>query len=200
MKKFVVTLALSVLASACTTSAPTPDQAPSDLKSEPNYQSVIARHTVFFRKYDGFHESFRAHATLLSPEAREAIVKQRAKYLEWDSQKIQAERDRSAQEMSTQVQFFLQLYTPEVDYNDLGKYNSIWKIYLVIDGHRFEGKVVKVHGKPIEFQAIYPQYDSFSRPYLLTFNVATSDVVRHDVKLVMASTLGDAEFNFPPAP
>ena len=102
--------------------------------------------------------------------------------------------------MSSQTQFFLQLYTPETEYNDLGKYNSIWKIYLIVDGHRFEGKAKKMHGKPIEFQAVYPEYDSFSRPYLVTFNVATTDAIRHNIQLVLASTLGVAEFNYPMAP
>jgi hypothetical protein len=187
------------MVTACA-SHPTPEQAPSDLKAVPDYRKIIDKHTQFFRKYDGFYEVFRAHATLMSPECRDAVTNQQASFLSWDSKKIQAEHDRAAQEMSTQTQFFMQLYTTETEYNDLGKYNSIWKIYLVIDGHRFEGKAKKVHGKPIEFQAVYPQYDSFSRPYLLTFNVSTSDVVRHDIKLVLASTLGVAEFNFPAAP
>lgn len=201
MKKFILCCTLSVLAVACAAGAPRPELAPPPSPNgSADYRGVIASHTKFYRKYDGFYESFRVHATLLSPECRDAIIQQRSKYLQWDAQKMQAEHDRSSQEMATQTQFLLQLYTPETDYNDLGKYNSIWKIYLEIEGHRFEGKVAKVHGKPIEFQAVYPQYDSFSRPYLLTFNVATSDVIRHDVKLILASTLGDAEFTFKPAP
>jgi hypothetical protein len=183
---------------ACATS-PTPKDAPSELKAAPDYRETISHHSQFVRKYDGIYEVYRARATFLTPECREAILNQQASYLSWDSRKMQAERERNSQEMSSQTQFFIQLYTPDVEYNDLGKYNSIWKIYLVIDGHRFEGKAKKMHGKPIEFQAVYPEYDSFSRPYLLTFNVATTDAIRHDVKLVLASTLGVAEFNFPPA-
>jgi hypothetical protein len=201
MKKFAFAL-LCLLATACAThsAANQPTQYSDADMMAPGYRNMITKHTLFFRKYDGFYETFRAHATLLSPEVRDAIVQQKAQYLNWEAQKVQTEHDRNTQEMATQTQFFLQLYTPEPDYNDLGKYNSIWRIYLVIDGHRFEGKVAKVHGKPIEFAAIYPQYDSFSRPYLLTFNIATSDAIRHDVKLVMASTLGTAEFAFQPAP
>jgi hypothetical protein len=198
MKYFICLIFLFI--AACTTAGPTPEQAPSDLKNDKNYQAVIQRHSQFVRKYDGFYEVYRGRATLLSPECRSAILNQRASFLEWDSAKMQAERERDQQEMSTQTQFFLQLYTPDSEYNDLGKYNSIWKIYLVVDGHRFEGKAKKMHGKPIEFQSIYPQYDSFSRPYVLTFNIATTDAIRHDVKLVLASTLGVAEFNFPSAP
>jgi hypothetical protein len=191
--------ALGLILGACTTT-PTPELAPSDLKAVPDYRGTIDKHSQYYRKYDGFYEVFRARATMLSPEAREAILNQTAHYLSWDSRKMQTERDRNSQDMSSQTQVFIQLYTPEVEYNDLGKYNSIWKIYLVVDGHRFEGKAKKMHGKPIEFQSIYPNYDSFSRPYILTFNVATNDAIRHDIKLVLASTLGTAEYNFPAAP
>jgi hypothetical protein len=190
---------LGLILGACTT-APAPPQAPAELKAASNYRAIISKHSQYFRKYDGFYEVFRGHATLLTPECRDAILNQQATYLSWDSQKKQAERERNSQDMSSQTQVFMQLYTPEVEYNDLGKYNSIWKIYLIVDGHRFEGKAKKMHGKPIEFESIYPDYDSFSRPYLLTFNIATSDVIRHDAKLVLASTLGTAEYNFPAGP
>jgi hypothetical protein len=116
--------------------------------------------------------------------------------MKWDEAKFQEERTKSQQEASTQTTIFLQFYSPEPDYDDLGRANTIWHIYMTVDGRKFEGKAKKARGKLIEFQAIFPDYDMFSTPYEITFDISTADVVRREVKFTMASTLGEAEFDY----
>lgn len=191
MKKLIVIFLL--VGAACSSTPKATDQTP----HSPESQNVIDQHTKFFRKYDGLYESFRGHATLLSAACQNAILDKRSEFLEWDRKKLQDEREKSRQEMAAQTTVFLQFFTPETEYNDLNRYNTIWHVYLEVDGRRFEGKARKARGKPIEFMAIYPNYDRFSTPYDLTFNVSTTDVTNHNAKLVLASTLGQAEFDFP---
>lgn len=194
-------LALSFVffAVACSTTPKSVDMIGVDSKPD-QLQSVIDQHTKFFRKYDGLYETFRAHATLLTAATQIAILDKRAAFLQWDTKQLSDEREKSRQEMATQTTVFLQFYAPDTDYNDLNRYNTIWHVYLDVDGHRFEAKIRKAHGKPIEFQAIYPNYDRFSTAYDLTFNISSSDVARRGAKLVLASTLGEGAFVFPAEP
>lgn len=198
MKLILPLLCLVFLNAACK-SAPVATESPApDAPVAKDYHSVVEAHTKFFRKYDGFYEVFRGHATLITPESQSAILHQKADYLQWDSRKLSSEQEKAQQEMSAQTKIFLQFFAPQTEYNDFAKYNTIWHVYLEIDGRRFEGKAKKAKGKPIEFMAIFPSYDSFSTPYELTFNISTSDVIRHEAKLVLASTLGEGIFTFPP--
>jgi hypothetical protein len=183
---------------ACTT-APPPKETPPDPTYDLAFQKTMSEHTRFYRKYDGFYESFRAHATMVTPEVQMAIATRRAQLMNWDQKKIALEREKAQQEMAAQSKIFLQFYAPETDYDDLNKINSIWHVYLEIDGRRFEGKIQKVKGKPIELAALHSEFDRFSTPYEITFNISTNDTIRHEAKLVLASTLGEAIFKFEPA-
>lgn len=198
--KLLSTVTLIVLAIALTACASTQKNS---LTGEPaqtlsDYRDTIEKNTRFFRKYDGFYESFRAYATYLTPEVRNAMLTRRSEFLEWDSRMFQLERDRSNQEMATQTQFFLQFYTPNSEYDDLAKNNTIWNIYLEIDGRKFQGKVKKGRNKRVDYQALFRNFDGFSTPYEVTFPVSTTDAIRHKTKLVMASSVGEAEFLFEP--
>jgi hypothetical protein len=200
MRKLAVTfLGVAIFSTlfACT-SAEKKDEA-SQNPAVPTYADMIRKHTQFFRKYDGFYEAFRGHATLLSPEVRSTQIQQKAAYLDWDSKKIQMERDKNNQEVASQTTVFLQFYAPVQEYDDLDKINSIWHVYLDVDGRKFEAKIKKAKGKLTDFHALYPEFDNFSTPYNLTFSVSTSDVIRHKTKLILASSLGDGEFTFDPA-
>lgn len=195
-------LALSLLVIvACTSQAPKENLVQPTAEAPPaNFQQLVSKYTRFARKYDGFYETYRAHVTYLTPEIREAQLKERASFMEWDSQKIQSERDRANQEMSTQTVFFLQFFSPDPDFDDLNKQNTIWHVYLEINGRRFDAKVKKYKHKLIEIRALYPEFDRFSTPYELAFNVSTRDAIRHPVKMVIASSVGDSEFVFEPVP
>ena len=71
------------------------------------------------------------------------------------------------------------------------------KVYLEYQGSRFEGKVKKMAEKFVEIQTIFPHIDRFSTPYEITFNVPMTTLETGPAKVVLASSLGTAEFKFP---
>jgi hypothetical protein len=64
--------------------------------------------------------------------------------------------------------------------------------------NRIEGKVRKMSEKPVELQQLYPHLkERFSTPYEISFNVPMTNVETAKVKVVLTSSLGQAEFKFP---
>ena len=165
--------------------------------SDSEFAAMVAKNTRKANEYKGFYQSFQADVTILTNELMAAALKQKGAFLQWDEKQYQAEREKSVQEAAAYSKFFLRFFTPEKDYDDLAKANTIWKIYLEYNGNRFEGKVKKLSDKLIELQTIYPHMDRFSTPYLITFNVPMSTVEMGQSKLVLSSSLGSAEFIFP---
>lgn len=186
MKKLV---AFSLLLSACASG-------PSGNLSESQYERIVRRYTRSADKYNGLYQTFQASVTMLSTELQTASLQQRGQFMGWDPAKMQSERDRVFQEMSTQTKIFLRFYSPELDYDDLHKPKTIWKIYLEQQGKRYEGKIRKLNEKFVELKVQYPHFDRFSSPYEVTFPVPTNSAESGPVKIIMTSSLGSAEFNF----
>ncbi len=92
----------------------------------------------------------------------------------------------------------MRFFSPDHEYDDLHKGKTIWKVYLDFGGSRFEGKVKKMSDKYVELQNIFPHLDRFSTPYEITFNVPMSTIEGGPSKVTLTSSLGSAEFKFPP--
>lgn len=160
------------------------------------YSALIRKYTRGTDQYQGFHQTFQADVTMLNTEVTAANVRKRAQFLGWDEGKYQEERERALQETNAYSKFFLRFFTPERDYDDLAKGKTIWKIYLDLDGRRFEGKARKSNVKLVETVALFPHMDRFSTAYEITFNVPMTTLERQSSHLIITSSLGSAEFQF----
>lgn len=165
--------------------------------SEKEYASVIKSSTSRVDRYSGFYQTFQADMTVQNTEMMTAALKRRANFQQWTKQQYQTEREKVLQEATAYSRFFLRFFSPERDYDDLAKDKSAWKIYLDVNGQRFEGKVKKLKEKWGDLQNTYPYLDRFSTPYELTFSVPMTTVEQAQSKVTLASTLGTAEFLFP---
>lgn len=194
MRTLVVTLGLLFGLSSCV-------QAPVNTAVEPlsttDYTALIERNTQRTNQYNGFHQTFQADATLLTTEVQTATLKQRAAYLQWDRTQYQTEREKVVQDASAYAKVFLRFYVAERDYDDLSKPKTIWKAYLEVNGTRLEGKIKKMTEKLVEIQTLYPNFDRFSTPYEITFNVPMATAEQTGAKFTLTSSLGTAEFTFP---
>lgn len=161
------------------------------------YAAILEKNTVKTDKYSGFYQTFQADVTELNTEVLTAIAQQRGAFMQWERGEYQRERERTLQEANAFSHFFMRFYSPERDYDDLTKGKTIWKIYLKYGSSRFEGKVTKMPGKFVEIKDIFPNFDRFSTPYDVTFNVPMSTIERGQVTVVLTSSLGSAEFTFP---
>jgi hypothetical protein len=189
MKKLIL---LTCLLTACAT-APKPGGI-----SENEYEKIVREHTKSADKYQGLYQTFQASATLMTTEQQSATLQRKGDFLGWDANQQQKERDRAFQEMSNSTKVFLRFFSPENEYDDLHKPQSIWKVYLVHEGRQIEGKVKKLNDKFVELKMLYPHFDRFSSPYEVSFPVPTSAVEQSEVKIVLTSSLGSTEFTFEP--
>lgn len=164
--------------------------------SEDDYWRLAKSLTRTTSQYDGFNQTFRAGATLLTTELQTAALARRADFQQWDSNRMQQERDRTFQEASATSKVFIRYYTPVNDYDDLHLPKSIWKIYLEVDGKRYDAQISKSKEKLIELMNLYPDYDRFSTGYEAEFKIPTSALSGHTVKMIMSSSFGKAEFSF----
>lgn len=183
---------------ACAQTPPTTLSGTVEAPSRPEYARLVERHTRKTNQYAGFYQTFQADVTLLTSEMRAASLRQRAHLLQWDQRKYAEERDRVMQEASAYTKAFIRFFAPDRDHDDLAKPKSIWKIYLDFNGSRLEGKARKMDEKLVEIQALYPHFDRFSTAYEVTFNIPVATVEAGSAKIVLTSSLGTAEFDFPP--
>jgi len=188
---------LTGLLASCVHAPPSPLDAELGPINRSEYTSLIATNTSKVNRYSGFYQTFQADMTILTTAVQTAELKQKAHFLLWDIKAYRTEREKMLQEASAYSKFFMRFYSPEDDYDDFSKGQSIWNIYLELDGRRIEGKVKKLKSKYVELQTLYPHFDRFSTPYEITFNVPMTTLETRACKVILTSSLGSAEFQFP---
>lgn len=193
MKKLGCIFLMSCLLVACQTIVPA---GPTVVQNVPNYKylPLYKRFTETKKEYSGFHNTFEARMTFLHSELNLLRLRRKGHYLRWGLDRFQKERESLMQEMSTEAKAFLLFYTPEVEYDDLNKPNTIWKLYLEFDGQRYEGKVKKAKDKRIELQNQFPDVDPFSTSYFVTFPLPTTVVEDQAFTIVLTSSVGTAKY------
>lgn len=162
------------------------------------YADTISNYTGGSRKYKGFYNTFEAHITMLNSIVQSAQLQRKTEYYQWNSEQQQRERDKAFQDMSSGASFFLSFYSPESEYNDLNKPNTIWKVYLESNGQRYEGKIKKLTDKESDLQTLYPHFNRFSTAYLVTFSLPMSTVEKSEAKITLTSSLGSDSYSFKP--
>jgi hypothetical protein len=165
--------------------------------SEEEMVSVINKNTVKKIKYSGLYQIFQVYISILNSELQTATLRQRGAFSQWDQSQFQSEREKMLQENSTTSKFFVSFFTPEHEYDDLQKPKTIWKFFLDVSGQRLEGKVKKLNDTFTEMQTLHPFFDHFSTPYEVIFNIPMATVEKTGSKVILTSSLGSAEFDFP---
>ncbi len=160
------------------------------------YVKTLMDNTRSARKYEGFYQLFQVHVTRLTSEVQNMVIQRKGYYYQWSRQQYLQEKQNDMKLRSTDAQFFLQFFTPDIIYDDLNKPKTIWRLYLDWNGQRFEGTVKKVLAKPIEIQSLYPSFDRFSTPYMVTFQVPMNVIEQGTARVLLTSSIGQAEFNF----
>lgn len=162
--------------------------------NESSYLKNLTDNTRSSRKYEGFYQLFQVHVTRLTSQVQDMVLQRKGHYYQWSRQQYLQEKQADMKLRSTEAQFFLQFFTPDVIYDDLNKPRTIWRVYLEWNGQRYEGTVKKVIAKPVEIQALYPSFDRFSTPYMVTFQVPMNAVEQSPARVVLTSSIGQAEF------
>lgn len=190
--KRLIACATILLSLSCTSTNGTRDSA----TIEKDYLRVVERYSSGDKKYNGFYNRFEIHSTLLNTEVKLAQLERKADYYQWSDSLKLTEKEKVFQEMSTATQLFLSFFTPEKEADDLDKQNSIWRVYLVANGQRYQGEVRKMKGKLTELMVLYPIHNRFATAYSVSFNVSTQEVEKSNVEILITGPLGESKLAF----
>ena len=190
----VVAALIGLLTSSCATRLATPEGIPAVSISQ--YEQMVADKTVKKEVYDGLYNKLTVQATWLDSLLTEAMLSHNARLAQWPEQRYREERSNRIARHAENTEFFVSFYTPERKHSDLANSKTLWKIFLDVNGHRYEGKATKIKMLLSEIQAYYPHHNRWSVPYYVSFPVATSLVENKPAALIFTGALSTAEVNF----
>ncbi len=192
MSKLVVAAFLAL--TACASYEVTPSGRTQ--KTTENYMLVLEKNSDKVRRYSGFYNTIDMEGTLLNQEVTRAQLEQSAYIYQWDDAQFKDEKNKRESKMAKETELFLSFYTPDRKNDTLFKADSIWKIFLDIDGRRYEGKAQKIKTELIHIEGLYPYHNRFYTPYSIVFPVPTAQIEGKPAKLTITGAVGSANLNF----
>lgn len=168
------------------------------IKTAGDYASVIEKNSDKVRRYSGFYNTLEMEGTVLNSAVSQAQLEQASMLYQWDEKKFADEKAKVEDRLSKQTDFFLSFYTPERKNDDLSKPNTMWKVFLDVEGRRYEGKVTKIKLQLAEIEGLYPYHNRFYSPYSVTFPVTMRSIEGKPLKLTVTGAVGSGVLEFNP--
>lgn len=193
MKNFVLFFVLLSL-TACASYEVTPTG--QSIKTTHNYMEIIERHTDSVRLYSGFYNILDMEATLISSEVAEAQLAQGGMLYQWDETRAKEEKAKFESRLSRETEMFLSFYVPDRKQDDLFKANTIWRIFLDVDGKRYAGKATRVKMQLVEIEGLYPYHNRFYSPYMVSFPVSIRSIEGKPMKVTVTGAVGSGVLEF----
>ena len=187
---FTLSLVFCACASRLQTPAGVPDVSISD------YEQAVIDRTAKIEVYDGLYNKLTIQATWLDSILTDYGLSYSARLAQWDETHYREERSKKVNQNAESTEFFVSLYTPERKHAELNSIKNLWKIYLQVNGQRYEGKAAKIKMLLSEVQVMYPQHNRWSVPYSITFPIATALVEGKPATLILTGAVGSAEVKF----
>ncbi|MBY0553847.1 hypothetical protein K2P97_04905 [bacterium] len=194
LKYTLLFVTLSSLTFSCASRLKTPPGVPEVSISE--YESAVSDRTQKIEVYDGFYNKLTVQATWLDTKLSDYALSYNARLSQWNEATYKEERTKRVNKNAESTEFFVSFYTPERKHSDLVGSKNLWKIYLDVNGQRYQGKPSKMKLLYSEVQSMYPHHSRWSNPYIVSFPVATSLVDNKDAILTFTGAVGSAQINF----
>lgn len=163
-----------------------------------DYMTVIEEHSDKIRRYSGFYNTLDIEGTLITSEVAEAQLAQNGMLYQWDETRAAEEKAKFEARLSRESEVFLSFFTPERKNDDLFKKNTMWKVFLDVDGKRYEGTAKKIKLQLAEIEGMYPYHNRFYTPYSVIFPVPMRSIDGKPAKLTLTGVVGSGELIFKP--
>jgi hypothetical protein len=169
------------------------------LKSEVNdkYIPLLEKYSDKVQIYSGLENVLEVHGTLLSSPVLESQLELNQASYQWNPEVLKTELTKTHENSSKYTEVFISLFTPEKIHDDLNKNKTLWKIFLDVNGKRYEGKATKVKLLTAEIQNTYPYHNKWLTPYVISFPVPTKEIDNQTAKLTLTGPIGSAQLSFP---
>src|SRR3989344_4449784 len=109
-----------------------------------DYDRILESKTKKIEIYDGLYNMLTVQATWLDSQITEATLSHSARISQWNEALYKEERTKKINKNTDTTEFFVSIFTPEKKHSDLSKAKNLWKIFLEVNGQRYEGKATKV--------------------------------------------------------
>ena len=160
------------------------------------YLKVIRRNSAGDSQFAGIYKNFEFRSTLFTHDVSLAIHKRLKQYYEWSEEESSQKLSKRMEEMNNKTKIWLSFYTPNGKDDNLSNKSSIWKIYLLNQGHRYEGKPYPANANLNATKALIPYHSRWTTAYYVDFPIPTNQL-NGPVKLIITGPLGRREVSFP---
>lgn len=191
-KLFLLVTVMSLMACASYEVTPTGHT----MKTTTNYMEVIEKHSDSVRLYSGFYNILDMEATLITSSVAEAQISQSTMLYQWDEPRIKEEKEKFENRLSREAEMFLSFYVPERKQDDLFRPNTIWRIFLDVDGKRYQGKASRIKLQLVEIEGLYPYHNRFYSPYSVIFPVSMRSIEGKPMKVTVTGAVGSGVLEF----
>lgn len=169
-----------------------------NLISTSEYMNIVDEFSDRNQVFSGLVNTIDLHGTLINSKVSISQLRYKAKIYFWEKEQYDQESKKVDADLKKQVQVFVSFYTPERRHNELIKSKDLWKIFLDVNGKRYESlKPLKVKQLVSEIQGMYHYHTRFSTPYLLTFPVSSYEIEKFPSKLTVTGPVASASIDFP---
>lgn len=189
-------LSLFLLLSACASYEVTP--AGTAIKTEGDYVDVVDKYSDKVRRYSGFYNTIDMEGTVFNSNVAKAQLDRRAELFQWDEKHYNDEKSLFENRLNKESEIFVSFFTPDRKNDDLSKPQTTWKIFLDVEGKRYEGKATKIKTQLVDIQALYPYHNRFYTPYSLIFPVPMKSIESKPLKLTITGAIGSGSLEFKP--
>lgn len=160
------------------------------------YDNLIEEKSRKIQIYDGLYNKLTVESTWLDSAVTEASLSHNARLQQWNELKYKEEKAKVISKHAESTEFFVSFYSPERKHNDLSNNKTLWKIFLDVNGQRYEGKATKVKLLFSEIQVLYPYHNRWSTPYVVSFPVATTLVENKPATLTFTGAVSSTQLQF----
>lgn len=167
--------------------------------NESDYRKLVENYSVKDEKYSGFYSTYQFEGTILNASILEAQTALKANDFKWSRETYFAEKEKVSESLAKESKIFLSFFSPVNENDNLDSNKTIWKLWLVVDGVKYEGTASKSIGILAQHQRLYPYHTRFFTPYVLTFKVPMAKTQTSKSKLILTGPIGTSEVEFEPS-
>ncbi len=165
--------------------------------AEIDYEGILKRWTTRDEAYQDYSQSYIVLATMISRELKERQINSEADHMHWTPSERQENLQKASYDLQTNTTFFVSLYTQNDVDNNLDKKDSIWNIFLDVNGKRVQPtSIKKIYENKAVLQTKYPYLDPWSKNYYVTFPVPADSVSDALPQMTIAGPFGASHLKF----
>lgn len=164
--------------------------------TEDDYAKIVETYSAKDEKYSGFYSAYKFQATILNSTVLEAQLSLKAQDFKWTREAYFLEKEKVSESLSKETQIFISFFSPVGENDNLDSNKTIWKLWLVSEGNRYEGTASKVPGILAQHQRLYPYHSRFFTPYLVHFKTPMGKTQTSPAKFILTGPIGTSEVEF----